>query len=77
MYASPVVYTTSTIPQRFYGLFMCNPMAPLLTTWRYAILGIGEFPAGYWALSWCVTAAVLLLGVVLFSHIEKTFMDTV
>lgn len=77
MYASPVVYTTTIIPEKFYGIYMCNPMAPIIATWRYAILGIGEFPAGYWGISWIVTIVILTLGVVLFSRIEKTFMDTV
>ena len=77
MYASPVVYTTTTIPESFRGIYMLNPMAPIISCWRYAILGTGEFPVGYWGISWIVTAAILVLGVVIFSHIEKTFMDTV
>jgi len=77
MYASPVVYTTTTIPERFKCVYMCNPMAPIISIWRYAILGTGEFPTGFWGLSWLVTLIVLGLGIILFSHIEKTFMDTV
>lgn len=77
MYASPVVYTTTTIPDNFRKIYMLNPMAPIISCWRYAILGTGEFPVGYWGISWVVTAAILALGVILFSHIEKTFMDTV
>lgn len=77
MYASPVVYTTTTVPERFRNIYMCNPMAPIISSWRYAILGIGEFPVAFWGISWIVTAAVLILGVLLFSRIEKTFMDTV
>lgn len=77
MYASPVVYTTTTIPDKFRGIYMLNPMAPIISCWRYAVLGTGEFPLGYWGVSWIVTLVILALGVVLFSHIEKTFMDTV
>lgn len=77
MYASPVVYTTTTIPEEFRGIYMLNPMAPIISCWRYAILGTGELPAGYWGISWVVTLLIFTLGVVLFSHIEKTFMDTV
>lgn len=77
MYASPVVYTTTQIPERFYSVYMFNPMAPVLATWRYATLGTGEIPAFFWGISWVVTALVLLLGVLLFNRIEKTFMDTV
>lgn len=77
MYASPVVYATTTIPERFKSIYMCNPMAPIISSWRYSILGTGEFPIGFWVISWSVTIAVLFLGIILFSHIEKTFMDTI
>ncbi len=77
MYASPVVYTTSQIPEKLYGIYMLNPLAPMITVWRYAIIGSGTFPLGYWGISWLVTILVLVIGVVLFSRIEKTFMDTV
>ena len=77
MYASPVVYTIGLIPEKYLGLYMINPMSPVLECWRNAVIGSGTFYWGYWAMSWAITLAVLLLGVVLFSHIEKTFMDTV
>lgn len=77
MYATPVVYTAGLIPEKYLGLYMINPMSPVLECWRNAVIGSGTFYWGYWGMSWVITAVVLLLGVVLFSHIEKTFMDTV
>lgn len=77
MYASPVVYTIGLIPEKYLSLYMMNPMSPIMECWRNAVIGSGTFYWGYWAMSWAFTLAVLLLGVVLFSHIEKTFMDTV
>ena len=77
MYATPVVYTAELIPEKYLGLYMLNPMSPIMECWRNAVIGSGSFYWGYWATSWVVTLAVLTLGVVLFSHIEKTFMDTV
>lgn len=77
MYASPVVYTVSTIPEKIRNIYMLNPMAPIISTWRYSILGTGELPGLYWRISWIVTFMILTVGVVLFSRIEKTFMDTV
>lgn len=77
MYVSPVVYTVSTIPERFYDIYMLNPMAPIISAWRFAILGTGELPGLYWGISWLVTFLILAIGVMLFSRIEKTFMDTV
>ena len=77
MYATPVVYTAGLIPEKYLGMYMLNPMSPIMECWRNAVIGSGSFYWGYWATSWVVTLAVLTLGVVLFSHIEKTFMDTV
>lgn len=77
MYASPVVYTVSNIPIKLKSIYMCNPMATIITTWRYSILGIGEFSFDYWVISWIITIILLVTGIVLFNHIEKTFMDTV
>lgn len=77
MYASPVVYPVSQIPAKYYGPYMLNPIAPVITLWRHAFLGTGQVPYFYWAVSWGVTLVVLLAGIVLFSRVEKTFMDTV
>lgn len=77
MYATPVVYTAGLIPEKYLGLYMINPMSPIMECWRNAVIGSGTFYWGYWAMSWAFTLAVLALGVMLFSHIEKTFMDTV
>lgn len=77
MYATPVVYTAGLIPEKYMGIYMLNPMSPIMECWRYATIGSGTFLWGYWGVSWIITLVVLFLGVVLFSHIEKTFMDTV
>ncbi len=77
MYASPVVYTFSQIPDKYIGIYLLNPMAPIITVWRNAILGTKGISGLYWGISWIITILVLGLGIVLFSHIEKTFMDTV
>ena len=77
MYATPVVYTTGIIPQKYFGLYMLNPMASIIECFRSVVLGIPTEAWQYWGVSWIVTFVVLLGGVILFSKIEKTFMDTV
>ena len=77
MYLTPVAYDISIIPEKYMGLYMLNPMTPVINAFRYGWLGTGSFELGYYLLSWAMTAAVLLLGVVLFNRVEKTFMDTV
>ena len=77
MYLTPVAYDYQIISDKWRTLYMCNPMTPVINTMRYAYLGIGEFEPGYYLLSWAVTLVMLFFGVLLFSRVEKTFMDTV
>lgn len=77
MYLTPVAYDYQIISDKWRTLYMCNPMTPIINTMRYAYLGIGEFEIGYYLLSWGVTLVMLFFGVLLFSRVEKTFMDTV
>lgn len=77
MYATPVAYDIGIIPAKYMGLYMLNPMTPVVNTFRQAFLGLGSFELGYYLLSWAVTLVILFVGVVLFSRVEKTFMDTV
>ena len=77
MYATPVAYDIGIIPQKLLGLYMLNPMTPIINTFRKAFLGLGSFELGYYLLSWVMTLLILFVGIVLFSRVEKTFMDTV
>ena len=77
MYATPVAYSSTLIPEKWIGLYMLNPMTPIIETFRYGFLGAGTIDLKYSLLSWGVTLLVLFVGVLLFNKVEKTFMDTV
>ena len=77
MYATPIVYPLSQIPSRWQWVFILNPMAPVVEFFRFAFLGAGAIKLWQLGLSMGVTAVVLILGIILFSRIEKTFMDTI
>lgn len=77
MYGSPVVYMARLVPEKYASLYMLNPLAPIMECWRSAVIGSGDFQWGYWGISWLTTLVALFLGVILFSKVEKTFMDTV
>lgn len=76
-YVSPVVYSVAQIPESYRTIYYLNPIAPIITMWRYAIIGNGDCPLLMWGISWITTVIVLTIGVIKFTHIEKTFMDTV
>ena len=79
MYISPVVYPLSSLEEspRLQMLMRLNPMTAPIEVFRMGTLGTGTVEVGSLIYSLIVTAAALVLGVVLFSRIEKTFMDTV
>lgn len=80
MYFSPVTYSTSMIAEKFphlLGLYMLNPITPVINLFRSAFLGAEMYPLRYNLISLGMTLAVTALGVMLFSRTEKTFMDTV
>ena len=78
MYITPVVYPVSTLGSGgLYKLVMLNPVTCAVETFRWAFLGSGAFEPLYWGISAVVMAAVVFFGVIIFSKVEKTFMDTV
>ena len=77
MYATPVIYPLSSIPEKYRLLIMANPVTPIIETFRYGFLGAGSFSWPALAYSAGCTAVLLFLGVIMFTRIERTFMDTV
>ena len=77
MYATPVVYPLSQIPDWLLSWYVLNPMAPIVESFRLMFFGVSSVQLSQIIISWLITLFLLLAGVVLFSRIEKTFMDTV
>jgi len=77
MYASPVAYSISLIPEKWRLLYSLNPMAGVIEGFRWALLG-KESPAfAVMALSAAIIAALLLGGIVFFKRMERTFADII
>lgn len=77
MYATPIAYTIENVPEKWVFLFRLNPMTPIIEIVRYAFFGSGECPVKYLLVSVGITLITLLFGIILFSKIEKNFVDTV
>jgi lipopolysaccharide transport system permease protein len=81
MYATPVIYGTTLIPERFRFLISLNPMAGVTEGFRWALLGarLGDArpPDMLFAVSIALTLVVLLSGLVFFRNTERTFADLV
>ncbi|MCW5202963.1 ABC transporter permease [Desulfobulbus sp. US4] len=77
MYATPIVYPLTLVPDWLRPWYVLNPMVSVIECFRYAFLGSGEIRWSYVGAGWLTTLLILFAGILLFSRIEKTFMDTV
>lgn len=76
-YGTPIAYGLRLIPQEYLSFYLINPVTSIITTFRYAVFGFGYFNIKYYALSWAFSIAVFVIGLIKFSKIERTFMDTI
>jgi lipopolysaccharide transport system permease protein len=77
MYASPVIYPLSTVPENWRWLLLINPVTPVVEIFRKSFLGVSSVEPVYLLYSLGFTLIVLVIGILLFHHVESTFMDTV
>jgi len=77
MYATPVIYPLSTVPGIWRRLILANPMTPVVEVFRLGFLGTSSVDPLSLLYSVGFTLAVMLIGILIFNHVEATFMDTV
>jgi lipopolysaccharide transport system permease protein len=76
LYASPVIYPVSSVPEQFRPLYFLNPMAGLLTSYRDVLL-FGQAPGPYFLLATVISIAVFIAGFWFFRKVELRFADVV
>lgn len=77
MYATPIIYPLSEIPDKYRIFVLANPLTPIIETFRFALLGAGTINWYHLLYSFGFTVFVLAIGIVLFNKVEQSFMDTV
>ena len=77
MYACPVIYPISAVPDRFRWIVLMNPVTPIIETFRYGFLGAGGVELGYLIYSVVISIIIFITGLLVFNRAERTFMDTV
>lgn len=77
MYASPVVYPVSVIPEKWRLIYSLNPMAGVIEGFRWALLGKGSPDLMVIAISSAMVLVLLLGGIVYFKQMERTFADVI
>ena len=77
MYATTVVYPLSTVKPSLNWIVKLNPMTSIIETFRYGFLGNATFSWSNLAYTTSFAFVVLILGVIIFNKVERTFVDTV
>jgi lipopolysaccharide transport system permease protein len=76
MFASPVIYPASRVPEGWRHLMALNPLTGIIEGFRAALFG-GDFDAATTIISIVVTLAILAYAFYLFRRIEETFADII
>ncbi len=77
MYATPVVYPLSAVDAGLRRFILLNPVSSVIELFRSILFGVGDISPASLAYSFFFTVAAALAGIIVFNHVERTFMDTV
>jgi lipopolysaccharide transport system permease protein len=77
LFASPVAYPASVVPENWRSLYYLNPLAGIIEGFRWALLGSQNPPIVSLLSTTAVVLALLYGGIVFFKRMEKTFADVV
>jgi lipopolysaccharide transport system permease protein len=77
MYASPVVYPLSVIPEKWHLLLSINPMVGVIEVVRQILFGVSSVRIEYVLIGIVVNLVILAFGILMFNRVEKNFLDTV
>ena len=77
MFATPVLYPLSLVPPQYRWAALLNPLTPLIEGFRLGVFGTGMVDPSLLAVSALAMVALVAVGIMLFTHIERDFMDTV
>lgn len=77
MYASPLLYSANMIPERYRFIYSLNPIAGIIDSFRWALLGLDTFPTYSFNISVIISFMLIILGTIVFRKIEHFFADII
>lgn len=77
MYATPIIYPVSYIPEKFRSFLMLNPIYPVVENFRLALFGLGDVDHYLILISWFQGILAFLIGATFFNKSEKNFIDSI
>jgi lipopolysaccharide transport system permease protein len=76
LFVTPVVYSSSLVPEQWQLLYGLNPMVGVIEGFRWALLGVGKGPSPMLTISVTIAIALFISGIIWFHRREQTFVDT-
>jgi lipopolysaccharide transport system permease protein len=77
MYATPVAYPVSVVPEGWRVLYGLNPMAGVIEGFRWALLGNASPDVRVMVVSIIAVMGLLVFGLIFFQRMEQTFADVI
>lgn len=77
MFATPVAYAASLVPDRWRWVYAINPMTGVVEGFRWALIDTGSAPGLVLVVSAAATVALLVSGLFYFRRVERTFADVI
>lgn len=77
MYATPVIYPLSAAPEKYRAILELNPLTPIFEAFKYGCLGCGSLDWGGLLYSTAFLCVTLFFSVIVFTRVERNFMDTI
>lgn len=77
MYATPIIYPLSTIPEKYRWIVELNPLTSIIESMKYGLMGEGTFSWISLGYSFCFMAIILLIGIFMFNKAERNFIDVI
>jgi len=77
MYATPVIYPMSSVPEKVRTIINYNPMTPIIEGMRLSLLGTGHMTVQSFLFAFISSLLILGFGIIIFNKVEKTFIDSV
>jgi lipopolysaccharide transport system permease protein len=77
LFATPIIYPSSLVPERWRSVYALNPMVGVVDGFRWALLGTGTLPTAAVAASALGALLILITGAFFFRRVEKSFADIV
>ena len=77
MFATPIAYPSSLLPEPWRTVYGLNPMVGVVEGFRWALLRTNTAPGPMIAVSASAAVVILITGAFYFRRMEKTFADII